>query len=62
MILLWRDRATPEQLEQMLEQHKFYVKKLLSGGAFTPLASKVCTSEPRGKLHLPPPLPCSIVT
>ncbi len=26
MILLLRERATPEQLEQMLEQHKFYIK------------------------------------
>jgi hypothetical protein len=26
MILLLCDRATPEQLEQMLEQHKFYIK------------------------------------
>ncbi|MBD2436226.1 DUF5674 family protein [Nostoc sp. FACHB-110] len=26
MILLLRDRATPEQLEQMLKQHKFYIK------------------------------------
>ena len=26
MILLLRQRATPEQLEQMLEQHKFYIK------------------------------------
>lgn len=26
MILLLRERATPEQLEQMLQQHKFYIK------------------------------------
>jgi hypothetical protein len=26
LILLLRERATPEQLEQMLEQHKFYIK------------------------------------
>ncbi|MEA5603217.1 DUF5674 family protein [Nostoc sp. UHCC 0252] len=26
MILLLRDRATPLQLEQMLQQHKFYIK------------------------------------
>ncbi|BAY20173.1 hypothetical protein NIES21_60430 (plasmid) [Anabaenopsis circularis NIES-21] len=39
MILLLRDRATPEQLEQMLEEHKFYIKtavdierRVLAGG------------------------------
>ena len=26
MILLLRESATPEQLEQMLQQHKFYIK------------------------------------
>ncbi|MCC5611163.1 DUF5674 family protein [Nostoc sp. CHAB 5834] len=26
MILLLRERATPEQLEQMLQQHKFYIR------------------------------------
>jgi Protein of unknown function (DUF5674) len=26
MILLLRERATPEQLEQMQQQHKFYIK------------------------------------
>jgi len=26
MILLLRSRATPQQLEQMLQQHKFYIK------------------------------------
>ncbi|MBD2512269.1 hypothetical protein H6G91_34490 [Nostoc muscorum FACHB-395] len=26
MILLLRERATPEQLEQMLQEHKFYIK------------------------------------
>jgi hypothetical protein len=26
MILLLRERATPEQLELMLQQHKFYIK------------------------------------
>lgn len=26
MILLLRERATPEQLEQMLRSHKFYIK------------------------------------
>lgn len=26
MILLLRKRATPEQLEQMMQQHKFYIK------------------------------------
>lgn len=26
MILLLRERATPEQLEQMLTEHKFYIK------------------------------------
>ncbi|MCC2692868.1 DUF5674 family protein [Nodularia sp. LEGE 04288] len=39
MILLLRDRATDEQLEQMLQQHKFYIKtavdierRVLAGG------------------------------
>lgn len=39
MILLLRDRATGEQLEQMLQQHKFYIKtavdielRVLAGG------------------------------
>ncbi|MEH1823349.1 MAG: hypothetical protein V7L31_30475 [Nostoc sp.] len=26
MILLIRARATPEQIEQMLQEHKFYIK------------------------------------
>ncbi|MHC5761391.1 DUF5674 family protein [Nostoc sp.] len=26
MILLLRERATPEQLEQMVQQHKFYIR------------------------------------
>ncbi len=29
MILLLRERATPEQLEQMLQQHKFYIKTVV---------------------------------
>lgn len=41
MILLLRERATPEQLKQMLQQHKFYIKTavdierrvLVGGGA-----------------------------
>ncbi len=39
MILIIRTRATPEQMEQMLEEHKFYVKvavdierSILAGG------------------------------
>lgn len=39
MILLLRDRATAEQFEQMLQQHKFYIKtavdierRVLAGG------------------------------
>lgn len=39
MILLIRTRATPEQIEQMLEEHKFYIKvavdierRILAGG------------------------------
>lgn len=39
MILLLRDRATPEQFEQMLLEHKFYIKtavdierRVLAGG------------------------------
>lgn len=39
MILLLRDRATGEELEQMLQQHKFYIKtavdierRVLAGG------------------------------
>jgi hypothetical protein len=29
MILLLCERATPEQLEQMLQQHKFYIKTVV---------------------------------
>ncbi len=39
MILIIRNRATPEQIEQMLEEHKFYIKlavdieyRILAGG------------------------------
>ncbi len=47
MILLLRERATPEQLELLLQEHKFYIKtavdierRVLVGGSNSHFESK----------------------